>query len=54
VLSCWCLLTRCACAASSVLYIVRETDTERSLLHAATVGRGPRRAASVLSGVLTG
>lgn len=45
-------LTRCA---RSVLYIVRENDTERSLLHAASLGaRGPRRAGhGVLSGVLT-
>jgi hypothetical protein len=37
-----------------VLYIVRKNDPELSLLHAATSSRGPRRAGSVLSGVLAG
>ena len=38
-----------------MLYIIRENDAERSLLHAAMLGaRGPRRAGhGVLSGVLT-
>ena len=49
------VLTRCSCNARSVLYIVRENDAERSLLHAATLGmRAPRRAGhGVLAGVLT-